>query len=45
MAADGGCEMDVVHRTKEGIKHGERCKVYLSNIGLGINVKIICMKE
>ena len=27
VAADGGCNRDVVHRMKRGIQHGERCKV------------------
>ena len=41
MAADGGCERGVVHRTKmnEGYRVWGELKSVLSNKGLGINVK------
>ena len=39
MAADGGCERDVVHRMNEGYRAWEALKSVLSNRGLGINAK------
>ena len=39
MAADGGCEMDVVHRINEGYRAWEALKSVLSNRGLGIKAK------
>ena len=39
MAADGGCERDVVHRMNEGYRAWGGLESVLSNIGLGINVK------
>ena len=38
MAADGGCERDVVHR-KNGYSAWEALKTVLSNRGLGIKAK------
>ena len=37
MAADGGCEFDVVHRMHEGYRAWGELKNVLSNRGLGIN--------
>ena len=39
MAADGGCEMDVVHRMNEGYTACGALKSVLSNRGLGIKAK------
>ena len=39
VAADGGCERDVVHRTNEGYRAWGALKSVLSNRGLGINAK------
>ena len=36
MAADGGCERNVVHRMNEGYRAWGVLKSVLSNIGLGI---------
>ena len=36
MAADGACEMDVVHRMNEGYKAWGALKSVLSNRGLGM---------
>ena len=37
--ADGGCEMDVVHRMNEGYKAWRALKSVMSNRGLGIKTK------
>ena len=39
MAADGGCERDVVHRMDEGYRAFGALKSVLSNRGLGIKAK------
>ena len=39
MTADGGCEMDVVHRTNEGYRAWGALKSVLSNRGLAIKAK------
>ena len=39
VAADGGCESDVVHRMNEGFKAWGAMKSVLCNRGLGINAK------
>ena len=39
VAADGGCEMDVVHRMTEGNGAWGMLKSVLSNTGLGIKAK------
>ena len=39
MAADGGCERDVVHRMNEGYRAWGALKGVLSNRGLGIMAK------
>ena len=39
MAADGGCEMDVVHRMNEGYRAWRSLKSVLNNRGLGIKAK------
>ena len=39
MAADGGCQRDVVHRISEEYRALGELKNVLSNRGLGINVK------
>ena len=39
MAADGGCERDVVHRMKQGYREWGALKSMLSNRGLGIKAK------
>ena len=39
VAADGGCERDVVHRMNEGYRAWEAVKSVLSNRGLGIKAK------
>ena len=40
VAADGGCEMDVVHRMNEGYRAWGALKRLLSNRGLGIKAKM-----
>ena len=40
MAADGGCERDVVHRMNEGYRVWGALKTVLSNRGLGIKAKM-----
>ena len=44
MAADRGCERDVVHRMNEGYIAWGALKSVLSNIGLGIKAKK-CLNE
>ena len=39
VAADGGCETDVVHRMNEGYRAWGALKNVLSNRGLGIKAK------
>ena len=39
MAADGGCERDVVHKMNEGYRAWVALKTVLSNRGLGIKAK------
>ena len=39
MAADGGCERDVLHRMNEVYRAWRAMKSVLSNIGLGIKAK------
>ena len=39
MAADGGCEREVVHRMNDGYRAWGALKRVLSNRGLGIKVK------
>ena len=39
VAADGGCERDVVRRMNEGYRARGALKSYLSNRGLGIKAK------
>ena len=39
MAADGGCERDVVHRMNEGYRVWGALKIVMNNIRLGINAK------
>ena len=39
MAADGGCERDVVHRMNEGYRAWGALKSVLINTGLGIKAK------
>ena len=39
MAADGGCDRDVVHRMNEGYRTWGALKYVLSNRGLGIKAK------
>ena len=39
MAADGGCERNVVHRMNEGYRAWGALKIVLSNRGLGIKAK------
>ena len=39
MAADGGCQRDVVHRMNEGYRDWGGLKSVLSNRGLGIKDK------
>ena len=39
VAADGGCETDVVHRMNEGYRAWGALKSVLSNRGLGIKAK------
>ena len=45
MAADGGCERDVVHRMNEGYRAWGEQKSVLSNRGLGKNAKKCLHKE
>ena len=45
MAADGGCERDVVHRMKEGYRAWEVLKSVLSNRGLRNKDQEVYMKE
>ena len=40
VAADGGCERDVVHRMNEGYRDWGALKSILSNRGLGIKAKL-----
>ena len=44
MAADGGCESDVVDRTNEGYRSRGELKSVLNKRGSGINVKK-CLHE
>ena len=39
VAADGGCERDVVHRMNEGYRTWGALKIVLSDRGLGIKTK------
>ena len=39
VAADGGCENDVVHRMNEGYRAWGALKSFLNNRGLGIKAK------
>ena len=39
IAADGGCERDVVHRMNEGYRAWGALKSVMSNRGLGIKAK------
>ena len=39
VAANGGCERDVVHRMNEGYRAWEALKSVLRNIGLGVKAK------
>ena len=39
MAADGGCERDVIHRMNEGYEACGALKCVLTNRGLGIKAK------
>ena len=39
MAADGGCERDVVHRMNEGYRVWRALKSVLNNRGFGIKAK------
>ena len=45
VAADGGCERDVLHRMNEGYRACGALKSVLSNIGLGIKPRSVYMKE
>ena len=40
MAADGSCEIDVVHRMNEGYRAWGLQKTVLNNGGLGINATL-----
>ena len=40
MAADGGCERDVVHRNNEGYRALRDLKSVLNNRGLGIKEEV-----
>ena len=44
VAANGGCERDVIHRTNEGYRAWGALKNVLSNRGLGIKAKK-CLHE
>ena len=41
----GGCENDIVDRMNYRYKAWEALKIALSNKGLGVNAKIVCVKE
>ena len=43
VAADGGCERDVVHRMNEGYRAWGVLKSVLSNRGLGIKAMVRCL--
>ena len=45
VAADGGCERDLVHRMKEGYRAWGALKSVLSNRGLGKMPRSVYMKE
>ena len=45
VAADGRCEMDVVHRMNEGYRARGAMKSVLSNGGLGLNAKKCLYEE
>ena len=45
VAADGGCEMDVVHRMNEGYRAWGALKSVLSNRGMGIKPRSVYTKE
>ena len=45
MAADGGCDRDVVHRMNEGDRAWLAQKSVLSNRGLGVKAQEVYMKE
>ena len=45
VAADGGCESNVVHRMNEGYRAWEALKSVLSNRGLGIKAISVYTKE
>ena len=45
VAADGGCERDVVHRMNEGHRAWGALKSVLSNRGMGIKAKNKCLYE
>ena len=45
MAADGGCESDVVHRMNEGYKAWGALKTVLCNRGLGINANNCILEQ
>ena len=45
VAADGGCESDVVHRMNEGYRAWEALKSVLSNRGFGMKARSVYMKE
>ena len=45
VAADGGCERDVVHRMNEGYRAWEALKSVPSNRGLGIKAVRRCTEQ
>ena len=45
VAADGGCERDVVHGMNEGYRAWGALKSVLSNRGLGLRPRSVCTKE
>ena len=45
MAADKGCERDVVHKMNDGYKAWRALKRVLSNRGVGINATSVYKKE
>ena len=45
VAADGGCDRDVVHRINEGYRAWEALKSVRSNKGLGIKAKKCLYEE
>ena len=45
MAADGGCERDVVHKMDEGFRAWGTLKSVLSNTVLGIKALSVYVKE